>query len=98
MSRFYPLDKEMTHNMFYTYILENDEGKHYIGHTNSLEERLKRHNSGQVISTKNKGSWKIIYSESFPSKQEAYKRERQIKSFKGGNAFKKLLLEGCESG
>jgi len=84
--------------MFYTYILKNDEGKHYVGHTNSLEDRLKRHNCGQVRSTKNKGTWKIIHTESFPSKKEAYKRERQIKSFKGGKAFKKLLLEGCPSG
>ena len=35
--------------------------------------------------------WKIVYTETFKTKSEAYKRELQIKSYKGGNAFKKLI-------
>ena len=80
--------------MFYIYILENEKGKHYIGYTNDLEDRLKRHNTNQVKWTSNKGPWKIIYSEYFESKPDAYKRERQIKRYKGGNAFKELLRRG----
>jgi putative endonuclease len=78
--------------MYYVYILENAEGKHYIGHTEDLVSRLKRHNAGQVRATKNKGSWKIVYNEDFKSRIEASDREKQIKSYKGGEAFKKLLV------
>ena len=35
--------------------------------------------------------WKIAYTESFKTKKEAWLRERQIKSYKGGVAFKNLL-------
>jgi len=79
--------------MFYVYILENFDGKHYIGQTEDLAGRLKRHNSGRVRSTENKGPWKILYNESFSSRNEAYARERQIKKYKGGEAFKKLLMD-----
>lgn len=34
--------------MYYTYILQSDRtGKLYIGHTNNLEDRIRRHNSGE---------------------------------------------------
>ena len=33
----------------------------------------------------------IIYTEDFIEKSDALKREHQIKSYKGGRAFKKLL-------
>jgi len=42
-------------------------------------------------STKNFRPWEIVYKEFFDTKQEAYRRELQIKSYKGGQAFKKLL-------
>ncbi|MDO5561654.1 MAG: GIY-YIG nuclease family protein [bacterium] len=38
--------------MFYTYILRNQNGRHYIGHTQDLKQRLLLHNSGDVKSTK----------------------------------------------
>ena len=79
---------------YYIYILENPEGKHYIGYTNNLEDRLKRHNTNQVRWTSKKGPWNIIYKEIYETRQEAYRREKQIKSYKGGEAFKKLLWRG----
>ena len=83
--------------MFIVYILRNKKGKHYVGHTNNIDDRIRRHNTNQVRSTKNKGPWAIIYTEESHSKQDAYKRELEIKSYKGGIKFKKLL-EGCPSG
>lgn len=78
--------------MYYVYILENIDGKHYIGYCEDLASRLKRHNSNQVRSTKNKGPWKIVYNEEYLNKNDAYARERQIKKYKGGEAFKRLLM------
>ncbi|WP_083852701.1 GIY-YIG nuclease family protein [Pedobacter arcticus] len=39
---------------FFAYILQSEKsGRFYIGHTQDLIERLKRHNSGMVKATKN---------------------------------------------
>jgi predicted GIY-YIG superfamily endonuclease len=49
----------------YLYILENKCGKHYVGITTLLpKERLLRHNTGDVLSTKLYRPWKIVYVES----------------------------------
>ncbi|MDH4223921.1 MAG: GIY-YIG nuclease family protein [candidate division Zixibacteria bacterium] len=79
--------------MYYVYILENDEGTHYIGYTADLPKRIKGHNSSKSRWTKKKGPWNLVYKEEFQTKQEAFLRERQIKKFKGGEAFRKLLVE-----
>ncbi len=81
-----------TPNMFYVYILQSiKNGRYYIGSTSDIQRRLIEHNHGKNISTRNKGPYKLIYSEEFESRQLASKREYLIKSYKGGNAFKKLL-------
>ena len=74
------------------YILKSRIGLgYYIGHTQNLEKRLNRHNSGLVRSTKKGKPWVVIYTEKYLTKQDAYKRELQIKSYKGREAFKKLI-------
>ena len=69
--------------MFYIYILKNKNGKIYIGQTNNLTDRLRRHNSGLMKSTKFGLPWEIIYSEPFKTRQEAMKREKNLKSGQG---------------
>ena len=77
---------------YIVYILKSlDFGKYYIGHTKNIENRLTEHNSGNVKSTKAYIPWEIIYKEIYKSKSDAYRRELQIKSYKGGNAFHKLI-------
>lgn len=74
------------------YILRSlKNGRHYIGSTENIDQRLKYHNSGANKSTKPYRPWKIIYTEDFDSKKDAYNREMQIKSYKGGRAFKELI-------
>lgn len=78
--------------MVHLYILKNNSGKYYIGITSlSLEARLARHNNGEVNSTKFYRPWSMIHSEEFQDFESARKREKQIKSWHGGNAFKKLI-------
>jgi putative endonuclease len=78
--------------MHKVYILKSlKNNRYYIGHTNNINNRLKRHNSGQVKSTKPYLPWKIIYTENYQTKSEAYRREMEIKSYKSGIKFKKLL-------
>lgn len=79
--------------MFTVYILINKQsGRHYIGSTSDIIRRLAEHNRGHTFSTRyGKNNWDLIYSEEFSSALEAKRRERQIKSYKGGEAFKRLL-------
>lgn len=79
-------------NMYYAYIIYSVKtNKYYLGSTVDINSRLQRHNAGRNKSTKNGIPWKLVYSEEFKNRQEAYKREMKIKSYKGGNAFKKLV-------
>lgn len=74
------------------YIIQSlKDKKYYIGSTHDVECRLAYHNAGKQRSTKSRIPFILIYSEVFSTKAEAEKREKQIKSYKGGNAFKKLI-------
>jgi putative endonuclease len=77
--------------MYYVYVLENEAGNHYIGYTSDLAGRVKAHNSSKSRWTRKKGPWRLVYKEEYSSKKEAFLRERQIKRYKGGEAFRKLL-------
>lgn len=80
------------HDMWYTYILQSKkDNKYYIGSTGNLDGRITQHNAGATTSTRNRRPFILVYFESFTSKAESLKRERQIKSYKGGEAFKKIL-------
>ena len=77
---------------WWVYIIKSEKsGKYYVGYTESLERRLHEHNKGKNKSTRNKGPWVIAYTEEYKTKVEARRRELIIKSYKGGNAFKKLV-------
>jgi len=66
----------------------------YIGCTADLMKRLRKHNSGKTLSLKNRRPLKLVYSEEYSQAEDAYKREKQIKKYKGGEAFKKLIKGG----
>jgi putative endonuclease len=69
---------------YYVYILESLKAKRsYVGFTINLERRLLEHNDGNTKSTRPFRPWKLIYSECFESKSEAYKREWHLKHSKG---------------
>ena len=75
--------------MYTAYVLRSERTrKHYYGHSKDLENRLKSHNYGKVRSTKSGRPWKVIYSEVFDSKSEAYRKELFFKS-KAGYAYLK---------
>ncbi|MBN1927891.1 MAG: GIY-YIG nuclease family protein [Prolixibacteraceae bacterium] len=74
------------------YILKSlKDNRHYIGSTSNVEKRLAFHNSGSQRSTKSRIPFILIYTEEYNDRSQAEKREKQIKSFKGGEAFKVLL-------
>jgi putative endonuclease len=76
----------------YIYILQSDkDGKYYIGESSDVAARLIFHNSGKQRSTKHRIPFKLILVEEYESREYALKREKQIKSYKGGAAFTKLI-------
>ena len=80
------------------YILKNKKGKYYIGITKLLLTfRLAKHNNGGVLATKFGRPWKVVYTEEYESYRTARDREKQIKSWHGGNAFKKLVAKAAGS-
>ena len=77
---------------YYVYILQSlKDGKYYIGSTSDVQSRLNFDNAGLQRSTKNRIPFKLILFEIYNLKEEALKREKQIKSWKGGEAFQKLI-------
>lgn len=52
----------------------------YVGYTNNLKERVKRHNSGKGAKFTRGRKWTLIYKEKFISKKEAISREYYIKN------------------
>ena len=69
--------------MFHTYILQSiKSSRYYIGHTENIQARLERHNTGKVTATKNKGPWIVMHFETYQTKAEANSRELYIKKMK----------------
>jgi len=78
--------------MFYFYILHSiKNGRYYIGSCQDLEQRIKRHNSGLVKSTKGYLPWELVYNEEFKTLSEARKRESQVKGWKKRLAIERLI-------
>ena len=66
--------------MYFTYIIQSaTTGKYYVGSTQDVAERLRRHNADHSKSTKNKGPWKLLKSFRFDTRSEAMRLEMRKK-------------------
>lgn len=74
-------DKDIhTQGLAYTYIVLCADGTLYTGWTNHLEERIRCHNEGKGAKyTRARLPVRLVYYESFSTKQEAMQREYAIK-------------------
>ncbi len=80
--------------MYTVYILKSRKAeRYYVGYSADVEQRIKSHNGGKVRSTKAYRPWDVVYEEAHTTKQDAYRREHEIKSYKGGDAFRILVEE-----
>ena len=78
---------------FYSYILKSSkDGKYYYGSTKNIESRLKKHNNGEVRSTKSRIPLTLHFFETFSTRSEAYKREQFYKSIEGYNWLKSMQI------
>lgn len=81
------------HMPYFVYILRNPQNKLYIGQTNNLSSRVKRHVSGDAARvTKTFQNFQLVYSEEFPTQIEAMRREKQLKGWT--RAKKDALISG----
>ena len=72
--------KVQEHPKNFTYIVECSDGTLYTGWTNHLEHRVETHNVGKGAKyTKSRRRVKLVYFETYSSKEEAMRREYAIK-------------------
>ncbi|MCH8905174.1 MAG: GIY-YIG nuclease family protein [Bacteroidetes bacterium] len=71
--------------MFTVYVLHSQKyDKIYIGYTSDLESRIESHNKlSKKGWTRKFRPWRLIHTEEFDMKEQAMKRERQLKSYQG---------------
>ena len=79
---------------FYVYVLKSSiVDRLYIGCTSDLVRRVKEHNLGLNSSTKSYMPWKLIYYEASLDQNDAKRREKYLKTSKGGGLLKRRLTE-----
>ena len=77
-------------NKFYMYIVKCQDDTFYIGHTHDINQRIQTHRSGNGSKhTSERRVDELVYYESYDSKKEAIKREKQLK---GWSRLKKEAL------
>jgi putative endonuclease len=67
--------------MFYVYFLKSVvNSRYYIGHTNDINSRLRKHNNGNVRSTRDLRPWMLLGFEVYEKRNEARWREHELKN------------------
>ena len=81
--------------MYYTYIMYSRSiDRYYVGSTQNVSERLRRHNADHSKSTKGKGTWIVVQNFPHQSRSDAMKLELKIKK----RGIKRYLEDLRQSG
>ncbi len=81
--------------MFTVYAIKSLHNKFiYVGITENLDDRIRRHNKGYNKSTKKYAPFKLIYSEIVSNGTEARQREKFLKSSTGKRFLYSLIDDG----
>ena len=81
--------------MNYTYTVRCTDGTLYCGWTNRLQERVAAHNSGRGAKyTKSRRPVELVYYEEFETKEEAMRREAQIKRMERAEKLELIKKRG----
>jgi putative endonuclease len=85
-------------NMYYVYVLLSTvDSRLYIGKTADLKNRVKRHNSGYVKSTKAYRPWRLVYFEAYASNKDVGVRKMQLKQHAAKQELKQRLQYSLEN-
>ena len=78
--------------MFYVYVLQSLKGGgFYPGYSDDLKRRFAEHGNGDVISTRNRLPMKLVYYEASCNQQDAFHREKYLKTAWGKRYVKTRL-------
>ena len=76
--------------LYQVYVIQNPEGRFYIGLSENVPVRLAQHNAGVSTWTKSRGPWVLRWTSSALSITDARKLENLLKRQKGGTGFYRL--------
>ena len=77
--------------MYIVYVLQDQDGRVYKGMTNDLERRLLEHRRGKTKTTRFMVNLHVVYTEEYPTQEEARSREVYLKTA-AGRRFLKLKI------
>jgi putative endonuclease len=78
--------------MHYVYVLRSEvDALLYTGCTGDLRNRLRQHNEGKVPATQRRTPLRLIYYEACLSVDDAYRREKYLKTSYGKRYLKSRL-------
>ncbi len=69
--------------MYYVYILKCSDNRLYIGCSNNLTDRIKRHKNGEILATEKRLPIILNNYFAFSNKYTAYNFEKYLKSGSG---------------
>jgi len=72
-------------------LLSERDGNFYIGSTRDLRPRVSEHDAERVHSTAYRRPLRLVYDEASLSAYDAQRRERDLKSGRGGRYLKQRL-------
>ena len=79
-------------NVYFVYIIQSEKDQsYYVGQTEDVEKRVIRHNAGREKYTGSRIPWKLAHVESFQTRIEAIRREREIKRMKSREYIARLI-------
>jgi len=86
------MPSNITPMFYFTYVLYSlRDGKHYIGYTNNLKNRLAEHYSGKSFSTAPRRPLRLIYFEACLDQEDARQREKYLKQTVGRRYLSRRL-------
>jgi putative endonuclease len=81
----------------FVYILECSDGTYYTGYTNEISQRLRKHEEGKGAKyTRGRGPLKLVFMQSFQTKQEAMRMEFAVKKLSRAEK-ERIIKEGSVS-
>ena len=75
---------------YQVYVIQNLQGRFYIGVSEDVTHRVSQHNEGISQWTKGKGPWTLVWTSEAKSLSDARKLENFLKRQKGGVGFFRL--------
>ena len=76
--------------VYQVYVLQNSDGRFYIGLSESVQVRLQQHNQGISRWTRKFRLWFLVWTSEGLSLSNARRLENRLKHQKGGAGFKLL--------